>query len=321
MFNGAHDFQMVNPNLTVVGGNIRNNSHVHYHYECKRDIWAILQLVPSFRDIYHDMLEKITPKTGMWLVEGHKFRVWLEPNGDIKIFWGSGIREWFWCFKGSPSLTSLHSWRWEEHSRVSPPLAHRGSTEACCRTIVIQHLESLRKKSSGTICVCYVYFRYSDRMEMTVRDVLEIILKQTLERHPDCKDVINRAYAQNLKEGSAPTVTQLLELLRELGGHMSCTFYVLDALDEAPTRIQLAVVKTLASLDVKIFITSRPLEAVQAKSPKACTITIAAQDADLDLHIARTIDESAALQSLLEQEGVSFHEEITSVIKQSCDGM
>jgi hypothetical protein len=63
------------------------------HYERKRDIWAILQLVPNFRDIYHDMLEKIALGTGVWLVKGDRFRVWLEPNGDVKILWASGIRK------------------------------------------------------------------------------------------------------------------------------------------------------------------------------------------------------------------------------------
>ncbi|KAH6874258.1 ankyrin repeat-containing domain protein [Coprinopsis sp. MPI-PUGE-AT-0042] len=36
-------------------------------------------------------VSKATLGTGMWLVKGDKFRLWLEPNGDIKIFWGSGI--------------------------------------------------------------------------------------------------------------------------------------------------------------------------------------------------------------------------------------
>jgi hypothetical protein len=179
----------------------------------------------------------------------------------------------------------------------------------------------LRKEGGGAICVCYVYFRYSDRTEMTVRDVLEVLVKQTLERHPGCQGLIEGTYAQHIREGSAPTVAQLLGLLCELAKCMVRTFYVLDALDEAPTKIQLAVVKTLASLDVKLFITSRPLAAVQAKFPQAFAVVIAAQDADLDLVIAKCIDESADLQQLLEKEGPSLKVEIISTIKQNCGGM
>jgi hypothetical protein len=156
---------------------------------------------------------------------------------------------------------------------------------------------------------------------MTVRSVLEVIVKQTLERHPDCQDVIERTYAQHMNEGSAPTVAQTLQLLQELASRMPCTFYVLDALDEAPTRIQLAVVKMLASLNVKIFITSRPLETVQARFPHALNIIIAAQDADLDLHIAEAIDDSADLQYLLEHEEPLLRGEIIFTIKRNCGGM
>jgi hypothetical protein len=38
------------------------------------------------------MLSKATAGTRVWLLKGGKFRLWLEPNGDIKIFWGSGMR-------------------------------------------------------------------------------------------------------------------------------------------------------------------------------------------------------------------------------------
>jgi hypothetical protein len=115
MFSGAHDVQIVNSNFMVVG---ESTNHVHY-----RDIWAILQLVPNFRNIYHDMLEKVTPRTGMWLVRGARFLIWLEPNGDIEIFWGSGIRKSYWCFKGGLGSIYPRSWRWEEHSRVGPSSA------------------------------------------------------------------------------------------------------------------------------------------------------------------------------------------------------
>jgi hypothetical protein len=53
---------------------------------------VVLQLVPNFRRIYQDMLSKATAGTGLWLLKGKTFRIWLEPNGVIKIFWGSGMR-------------------------------------------------------------------------------------------------------------------------------------------------------------------------------------------------------------------------------------
>ncbi|KAH6906112.1 hypothetical protein BKA70DRAFT_453090 [Coprinopsis sp. MPI-PUGE-AT-0042] len=93
MFPNAHDLQIADSTFTAIGGDFVHNHNVHYHYERPRDIRAILDSIPNFRNIYHDMLSKATEGTGMWLVKGDKFRVWLEPNGDIKIFWGSGIRE------------------------------------------------------------------------------------------------------------------------------------------------------------------------------------------------------------------------------------
>jgi hypothetical protein len=101
---------------------------------------------------------------------------------------------------------------------------------------------------------------------------------------------------------------------------MTCTFYILDALDEAPTKIQLAVVRTLASLNVKIFITSRPLKTIEASFPRAHTFTIFAQDVDLDLHITQAISDNAELQHLV-QANPSLRSEIFSTIKQNCGGM
>jgi hypothetical protein len=91
MFTDGRDLQIVGSNLSVVGGDVHN--HSHYYAEGVEGIWVALESVPNFRDIYYDILEKATDGTGMWLVKGDKFRVWLEPNGDIKIFWGYGIRE------------------------------------------------------------------------------------------------------------------------------------------------------------------------------------------------------------------------------------
>jgi hypothetical protein len=138
---------------------------------------------------------------------------------------------------------------------------------------------------------------------MTVRNVLEVLVKQTLERQPECRDLIEQAYAQHIREGTEPTEIELLSLLRELAGRMKCTFYILDA------------------LDVKIFITSRPLTTVQAKFPQAHIFIIAAQEVDIDLHIVKVLDECADLQEVLARAGPSLREEIISTIKQNCGGM
>ncbi|KAH6889058.1 ankyrin repeat-containing domain protein [Coprinopsis sp. MPI-PUGE-AT-0042] len=286
MFSNARDLQIVDSTNTVAGRDVVY-SNIHYHYERPRDIWAILQSIPNFRQIYHDMLSKATPGTGMWLVKGDKFRLWLEPNGDIKIFWGSGIP---------------------------------GAGKTLLASIVIEHLEALCKETDARICVCYVFFRYSDRSEVAVRSILEILVMQTHERHPDCQALIEQAYSQHLRERTEPTEAQLLALLRQLTDGMAITFYILDALDEAPTKIQLAVVKTLASLNVKLFITSRPLKTVEANFLTAHTFDITAQDTDIDLHIAKGISENAELQRVLNA-NPSLRDEIISTIKGDCGGM
>ena len=77
----------------MAGGDVHN--HPHSAASGSGDeaaIWALLRAVPNFRRIYQDMLGKATAGTGTWLLKNDKFSIWLEPNGDIKIFWGSGIR-------------------------------------------------------------------------------------------------------------------------------------------------------------------------------------------------------------------------------------
>lgn len=117
MFVGASNLQITGSTLSVAGGDVVHNNSIHYHYGRPREssIWEVFESIPNFRRIYLDMLSKATLGTGVWLVKSDKFRVWLEPNGDLKIFWGSGIRQ---C--------SLHA-LWYPHPDVpiKPALARR----------------------------------------------------------------------------------------------------------------------------------------------------------------------------------------------------
>jgi hypothetical protein len=119
MFLGTQGVHIAGSSLSVAGRDIVNNlNSIHCHYDAPRDIWAILRSIPNFRKIYQDMLSLVTPDTGLWLVDGSKFRIWLEPNGDIKIFWGSGIRKYS-SYALVSSLMSQYSRCWKDPTGVS----------------------------------------------------------------------------------------------------------------------------------------------------------------------------------------------------------
>jgi hypothetical protein len=181
---------------------------------------------------------------------------------------------------------------------------------------VIEHLEALHRELGVKICLSYVYFRYTERPEMTVRDVLEVLVKQALERHPEFQDLVEQTYAQHLREDTEPTEAQLLTLLHQFTERVAVMFCILDALDEAPKKIQVAVVEALASVNVKLFITSRPLKVVQANFTEAHTFHISAQDDDIDLHFTKVTKENPGLHHLFDGDP-SLREEVLSTVKKN----
>ena len=187
-------------------------------------------------------------------------------------------------------------------------------------SVVINDLEARARASAGSICVAYIYFRYSDASDLTLRGILEILVKQIVERHPECAQLAEQAYAPHVSERTQPTRTELLHLLHRFTELKSLTCYILDALDEAPEKLQVDIVRTLATLNVKLFITSRPLKAIETKVSNIQSFAIVAQDEDLDLHIAQEVSRSRDLEALLDSEP-SFRQEVTSLVKKNCGGM
>ena len=195
-----------------------------------------------------------------------------------------------------------------------------GAGKSVMASVVINELEARVNASGGSVCLAYVYFRYSDAANITVRSVLEVLVKQIVERHPDCKQLAEEVYARHQREETQPTQAELLQLLRRFTEIKKVTFFVLDALDESPEKLRVDIVRTLESLNVKLFITSRPLKAIEDKVQKSHCFTIAAQDGDLDLHISHAISRSENLVDLLGDDP-SFKEQVSSVVKRNCGGM
>lgn len=87
---GTSRVQINDGNVSVAGRD--NHIHTHMHYGMTINLESVLREIPNFRKIHQDTLAKATSGTGVWLLKGRTFSVWLAPNGDIKIMWGSGIR-------------------------------------------------------------------------------------------------------------------------------------------------------------------------------------------------------------------------------------
>jgi hypothetical protein len=79
--------------LNVVGRDVNINQY--YRVESTSDFHLpyILYFVPNFRGIQIATLGRATPGTGLWIVEFEQFRIWLDPEGWLRIMWGYGMRE------------------------------------------------------------------------------------------------------------------------------------------------------------------------------------------------------------------------------------
>ncbi|KAH6900903.1 hypothetical protein BKA70DRAFT_1115287 [Coprinopsis sp. MPI-PUGE-AT-0042] len=228
---GAYAFQIHNSSISVAGGDSHAHTHTYVHHgTAARDLQTILDAISNFRKIQQDTLAKATPGTIVWPFDCREFWLFVDLDGVLKLMWGSGIP--------SAGKTVLAS-------------------------IVIYRLEALAREWSYQISVAYVYIRDSDRDDqLTVRGILEVFVKQTIERHPDCMPLAQKAYDGHLREGTQPTEGDLLLLLAGFVARRRATFYILDALDEAPVKIRLALIQKLTSFSMFLH-ASFQLDALQ----------------------------------------------------------
>ncbi|KAH6892794.1 hypothetical protein BKA70DRAFT_1119181 [Coprinopsis sp. MPI-PUGE-AT-0042] len=251
--------------FTVIGHD--SNTTIHNHYGTQTvsvDVLDILNSLslPNVRGIQQDTLAKATEGTCIWLTTGEIFIFWI-TNG--KILWGIGIP---------------------------------GAGKTVLASIVIRYLDRLENTSGGVTCVAYVYLRYSE--PLAIRDILESLVKQIVERHIDLIPLIEALYARHKQEKTKPSQQDLLEVLGGFIRHGKTLFFVLDALDEMWSEDWPILLNLLASLDAKLFITSQLLEPLQKQFPYAQVFNIAASPSDLDLHVKHFLRHSPEVMVLLE---------------------
>ncbi|KAH6911290.1 hypothetical protein BKA70DRAFT_1398828, partial [Coprinopsis sp. MPI-PUGE-AT-0042] len=245
--------QVSGGDLNIVGGDLVQYHHHYYnHYEVEResDHPPILDKVPNFRKLQIATLAKATEGTGDWICVWNEFGIWLAPDGYIRVLWGSGLPG-----TGKTILTSL----------------------------AIDAAESHARAASAPICVGFLYLRYSED-RVTVRDLLEVLVKQTIERHPASLPLCDELYARHIREQTEPSAKELLVLLKRFASElMMATYYFLDAIDEPPTDVQRDLLQALSSLN--------------------------------------ELSRSMELQAILAEESPGLQGRITSAIKKKCSGI
>ncbi|KAH6884780.1 ankyrin repeat-containing domain protein [Coprinopsis sp. MPI-PUGE-AT-0042] len=165
-----------------------------------------------------------------------------------------------------------------------------GTGKSILVSLAINAVEAHAAASTTPVFVGFLYVRYSDHTKFTVRDLLEVL--------------------------------ELVGLLKRFTSElMMTTFYFLDALDEAPSDVQLDLRESLTSLNVKLFLASWPTKPLEARFPEARHFPIVAREGDLDVHIAEEMSRSMELQAIIATSSPGLGGRITLAIKGKCSGM
>ncbi|KAH6909762.1 hypothetical protein BKA70DRAFT_1471887 [Coprinopsis sp. MPI-PUGE-AT-0042] len=262
--------------LNVVAGDVHNNIHHHYAGDIPRfpPGW---DLIENHRQIHIATLGRATRGTGTWIRRMETWCIWLDPEGHLRMMWGYGMP---------------------------------GAGKTILASIVIDALEAHARASASPICVNYLYFRYSDHIKTTVRGLLEVLVKQTVERHPHCLPLFDKLFVGHILEKTQPSEEELLSLYQRFSGTMVATFCVLDAFDEAPPEIQINILQKLVSLDghwKHAFPRRTDFKSSLEMRISICTL--------------RNGSCSPDLYELVEDWGPSLRKEITTIIKEKCGGM
>jgi hypothetical protein len=190
------------------------------------------------------------------------------------------------------------------------------------RALAIDATEAHARASGAPICVGFLYIRQCEDIRFSVRDLLEILVKQTIERHPAAIPLCHEFYAWHVHQQIEPSGQDLLGLLHRFATEvMAMTFYFLDAIDEASEEVQRQLLEGLSSLpNVKLFVTSRLDAPLTSLFPDAHHFSAVARDDDLEVYVRKQVSRSMDLQTIIAGESSGVEGKIASAIKAKCNG-
>lgn len=189
-------------------------------------------------------------------------------------------------------------------------------------SIVIKYLQdeylSDHPAGEGNILVLFAFCRYTE--QVPARDILAAMMRQALERHRSLLPIVARLWERHDIEGTKPSLDDLHIALAEVSKSFDHVFCVLDGLDEALDEVKQRLLGTLRSLNIRLFITSRPSDLLEAVIPVDDRIEVQAHQQDIAYLIEHSIELNPVFGALLKTHP-SLKYEVVQTIQQKAGGM
>jgi len=167
---------------------------------------------------------------------------------------------------------------------------------------IIDRLES--RYLSSTDALAFVYCSYKDRVSQTLAALVSSLVQQIARCCASLPEPVHELYNQHQSRNTRPTVSEYLNLLRDLVIMFPRTYLVIDALDECQESDETRSKFTRLLLDlpanVYLLCTSRKLGDISDLFCSAACLEIAGSNSDVELFLTGQILRSKRLRSFCE---------------------
>ncbi|KAJ5140290.1 NACHT nucleoside triphosphatase [Penicillium atrosanguineum] len=232
---------------------------------------------------------KCHPSTGLWFVNGHQFRTWLEEPDSF--LWLNGF-------------------------------AGCGKSVLCSTTIQHTFREIGHKPGVG---IAFFYFSFDDEAKQDDNGMLRTLLLQLSVQLNDGDKYLEQLHA--LYKSGSPPVDVLLDSLQRILLRFHKSYILLDALDESPRYNKregvLKAIKEIRSWlipGIHLLVTSRSEFDIRESLDPSCDQDVPLRNSETDRDIANFV--SYQLKNDLKlQKWKERHEEIQNKLTKSAQGV
>ena len=159
--------------------------------------------------------------------------------------------------------------------------------------IAVDHLLKSIQDDSGSIWVVYMYCNYKAQEQQDVSSLLAAILKQLVQAQPSTPEPIERLYETHAKQGTTPSLHEIVGALRDVLSVCSTVYIVIDALDECLSSTRDQLLDTLRDLqatqDVRLMATSRFIPDIVDTFHESLKLEVLASEEDVRRYVAGQI--------------------------------